>query len=65
MTNADDYPFVFTSEHALRRSIHRRYPDVHPDILDATFESMKKYVGWRKTVTDGIITWTSPSGERF
>lgn len=52
-------PFVFTSEHALRRSIHRKYPDADPDILDATFDSIKGYVGWRK---DKNNDWISPSG---
>lgn len=59
MTNADEYPYVFTSEHALRRSIHRRHPDASPDILDATFETMKKMVGWRRN-KDG--DWISPTG---
>ncbi len=59
MTTEGDLPFKFTSEHALRRSIHKKYPGAHPDILDATFESMKVYVGWKR---NGDGDWISPSG---
>lgn len=59
MTKERDLPFIFTSEHALRRSIHKKYPKATPDQLDATFDSMKYMVGWRR---DKNGDWISPSG---
>lgn len=59
MTKEKDLPFKFTSEHALRRSIHAKYPKAHPDILDATFENMKHMIGWKRNKNGD---WVSPSG---
>lgn len=59
MSNADTHPYIFTSEHALRRSIHRRHPTLTPDQLDATFETMRKLVGWKRNKEGD---WISPTG---
>lgn len=66
MTKEHDLPFVFTSEHALRRSIHKKYPNASPEILDETFEQMKKYIGWRKTTDEqGFTVWITPDGDKY
>lgn len=51
--------YVFTSEHALRRSIHKRHPELQPKILDAMFNDMKKFIGWRR---DSNGDWHNPDG---
>lgn len=51
--------YVFTSNEALRRSIRKRHPNLSPEEFDATYNILKKCVGWRKT-KDG--DWISPSG---
>jgi len=56
----EDVRFVFTSEHALKRSIWKKYPTADPAILEATFEDMKKYVGWRQNKEGD---WISPEGK--
>lgn len=36
---------IFTSEHALKRSIKAKYPTLSAEIQEATFQDHKKYIG--------------------
>ena len=45
ITDNVDIPLVFTSEHALRRSIRKKYSDLSEEQQEATFEQQKEWIG--------------------
>jgi len=61
-----ELPLVFTSAHALKRSIFKKYPRGSPDQLEETFEQMKGHIGWKKKKDEnGFTVWVTPTGETF
>ena len=50
-----DIPLVFTSEHALMRSIRKKYPKLTEEQQEATFKQQKEWVGMSKQDMEDYI----------
>ena len=55
ITDNSDIPLVFTSEHALMRSIRKKYSKLTEEQQNATFNQQKEWVGMSKKDMENYI----------